>query len=58
MNSDSLDDLDANTKIGSDNEAISTKILQEADGREDESWSDEEGEDPTYTYNYSLGRRR
>lgn len=32
------------------------------DDREDdaceESWSDEEGEDPRYTYNYSLRRRR
>jgi len=32
------------------------------DDREDdayeESWSDEEGEDPSYTYNYSLRRRR
>lgn len=25
---------------------------------EEESWSDEEGEDPNYTYNYSLRRRR
>lgn len=24
----------------------------------EESWSDEEGEDPSYTYNYSLRRRR
>lgn len=31
---------------------------QDGDFREEESWSDEEGEDPSYTYNYSLRRRR
>ena len=31
---------------------------QDGDLKEEESWSDEEGEDPSYTYNYSLRRRR
>jgi mitogen-activated protein kinase kinase kinase 13 len=31
---------------------------ENADVGEEESWSDEEGEDPNYTYNYSLRRRR
>lgn len=43
---------DIKLRISSDN----------TDDREDdaceESWSDEEGEDPSYTYNYSLRRRR
>lgn len=39
------------------NENINTLCDHEDDACE-ESWSDEEGEDPSYTYNYSLRRRR
>ncbi|XP_076225107.1 mitogen-activated protein kinase kinase kinase 13 wallenda isoform X5 [Nomia melanderi] len=38
-------------------ESIDTLRDREDDNCE-ESWSDEEGEDPSYTYNYSLRRRR
>lgn len=38
-------------------ESIDTLRDRDDDACE-ESWSDEEGEDPSYTYNYSLRRRR
>lgn len=47
-----MEQSDIKIRISSDN----------TDDHEDdaceESWSDEEGEDPSYTYNFSLRRRR
>ncbi|XP_011495720.1 PREDICTED: mitogen-activated protein kinase kinase kinase 13 [Ceratosolen solmsi marchali] len=47
----SENDIRPNTDV------IDALRIEDADVGEEESWSDEEGEDPNYTYNYSLRRR-
>ncbi|XP_023289742.1 mitogen-activated protein kinase kinase kinase 12 isoform X2 [Orussus abietinus] len=43
-------------KVRSSSDSVDAMCDHEDDAYE-ESWSDEEGEDPSYTYNYSLRRR-
>lgn len=44
-------------RVRSCSEFVNTLCDREDDACE-ESWSDEEGEDPNYTYSYTLRRRR
>ena len=55
VNNTSQEQSDIKTRPCSEN--MDTLCDREDDACE-ESWSDEEGEDPSYTYNYSLRRRR
>ncbi|XP_014209041.1 mitogen-activated protein kinase kinase kinase 12 isoform X2 [Copidosoma floridanum] len=43
------------TNLNSNTDVIDAH--EDVDAGEEDSWSDEEGEDPKYTYNYSLRRR-
>lgn len=55
INGSDMDKSDNLLKSSADN--VDALGNQDGDFREEESWSDEEGEDPSYTYNYSLRRR-
>lgn len=48
--------MESDFKSGVD--VIDAICNEDGDAGEEESWSDEEGEDPNYSYNYSLKRKR
>ena len=51
-------DKNTETELRSGTDVIDAICNEDGDAGEEESWSDEEGEDPNYSYNYSLRRRR